>query len=47
MFSVYVIIFEIIIVILFGAFIRLDTANLDNIDYFIGSLVFLLGKVDK
>jgi hypothetical protein len=44
MFSVYVIIFEVLIVILFGAFIRLDSATLDNVDYLIGSIVLLLGK---
>ena len=43
MFSVYVIVFECLMIIFFGAFVRLDTSSLSSIDYFSGSLVFLLG----
>lgn len=44
MFSVYVIVFECIIIIFFGAFVRLNTVTLTNIDSFTGSLALLLGK---
>lgn len=45
MFSVYVIVFECVIIIFFGAFVRLNDALLTNISNFTGSLVLILGIV--
>lgn len=43
MLPVYVVAFELLIVILFGVFFRLETSTLTNASSFVGILVFLSG----
>lgn len=43
MFSVYVLVFEVIIIIFFAAFVRIKDFTLDYLEYFTGSLVLLFG----
>lgn len=47
MLPVWVIAFEIFIVIMFGAFFRLDTSTLTNASSFTSNLVFLFGILPR
>lgn len=47
MLSVFIVGGQLVLVILFGIFVRIDTATLDNASSFVGTLVFLLGSTSN
>jgi hypothetical protein len=47
MLGFYLISFEVVVIVLFGIFIRTDSSNIDNIEYFGQGCLLLLGTVSK